>query len=197
MQQHGKRLTTATAFIVGHTGLPAATAAAAAARGGTRQGKELLRLSPKIKYKLLPRRCRCATQRSVCKIVERIKKSRMHATTMDNVWHKGKISATPGSSPAFPMPCLPLPMPMPMLMPLFFRRIVLPLSPSCRATLTSVQAPGSVFPALPSPFSLLACASLPFPCSVVAKCNHCNRFCTISNALGPRRRCSSSSLLAS
>lgn len=56
MQQHGKRLTTATAFIVGHTGLPAATAAAAA-RGGTRQGRELLRLSPKIKYKLLPRRC--------------------------------------------------------------------------------------------------------------------------------------------
>lgn len=188
MQQHGKRLTTATASIVGHTGLPAApAAAAAAARGGTRQGRELLRLSPKIKYKLLPRRCRCATQRSVCKIVERIKKSRMHATTMDNVRHKGKISATPGSSPAFPMPCLPMPMPIPMLMPLFFRRIVLPLSPSCRATLTSVhrQQAASSLPS-PSPFSLLACASLPFPCSVVAKCNHCNRFCTISNALGPQ-----------
>lgn len=110
---------------------------------------------------------------------------------MDNVRHKGKISATPGSSPAFPMPCLPMPMPMPMLMPLFFRRIVLPLSPSCRATLTSVhrqQAASSLHP--PSPFSLVACSSLPFPCSVVAKCNHCNRFCTISNALGPRRRCS-------
>lgn len=35
-------------------------------------------------------------------------------------------------------------------------------------------------------FACLACASLPFPCSVVAKCNHCNRFCTISNALGPQ-----------
>lgn len=103
----------------------------------------------------------------------------MHVTTMDNVRHKGKISATPGSSPAFPM-CLP------MLMPLFFRRIVLPLSPSCRATLTTVQAAGSVFTALSLFFACLACASLPFPCSVVAKCNHCNRFCTISNALGPQ-----------
>lgn len=90
----------------------------------------------------------------MCKIVERIKKSRMHATTMDNVRHKGKISATPGSSPAFPMPCLP--MPMPMLMPLFFRRIVLPLSPSCRATLTSVhrqQAASSL--SFPLPFLCL------------------------------------------
>lgn len=95
------------------------------------------------------------------------------------MWHKGKISATAGSSPAFPMMCLP----MPMLMPLFFRRIVLlPLSCCCRATLTSVQAQpqaeGNVFPV---PLPLLAFSSLPFPCSVVAKCNHCNRFCTISN----------------
>lgn len=43
VQQHGKRLTTA--FIVGHTGLPAA--AAATARGGTRQGTELHRDCPR------------------------------------------------------------------------------------------------------------------------------------------------------
>lgn len=33
----------------------------------------------------------------------------------------------------------------------------------------------------PSPSPCLTFSSLPFPCSVVAKCNHCNRFCTISN----------------
>lgn len=176
MQQHGKRLTTATASIVGHTGLPAA-AAPAAARGGTRQGREL-RLSPKIKYKLLPRRRRrCATQ-----CVQNRRKNQEIKNARNNNGQcvaQGENQCNTRQQSRFSDA-------VPMLMPLFFRRIVLPLSPSCRATLTTVQAAGSVFPALPSrsPFSLLACASLPFPCSVVAKCNHCNRFCTISNALG-------------
>lgn len=138
---------------------------------------------PKIKYKLLPRRRRrrrCATQRCVCKIVERIKKSRMHATTMDNV-AQGENQCNSRQQSRFSDVCLP----MPMLMPLFFRRIVLlPLSCCCRATLTAVQA--ATGRRLPCPSPCLAFSSLPFPCSVVAKCNHCNRFCTISNALGPQ-----------
>lgn len=180
MQQHGKRLTTATASIVGHTGLPAApAAAAAAARGGTRQGRELLRLSPKIKYKLLPRRCAtlCVQNRRKNQEIKNARNNngqcaaqgenqcntRQQSRFSDAVLANANVDAIilPAHSPA----------------------IVPELQGN---TYIGPQAAGSVFPALPSPFSLLACASLPFPCSVVAKCNHCNRFCTISNALGPQ-----------
>lgn len=133
---------------------------------------------PKIKYKLLPRRRRrCATQRCVCKIVERIKKSRMHATTMDNV-AQGENQCNSRQQSRFPddvlananVDAIILPAHSPVA-------IVLLLQGS-----NTYIGPGSHRQKATSSLSLsLSFSSLPFPCSVVAKCNHCNRFCTISN----------------
>lgn len=132
---------------------------------------------PKIKYKLLPRRRRCATQRCVCKIVERIKKSRMHATTMDNV-AQGENQCNSRQQSRFSddvlananVDAIILPAHSPVA-------IVLLLQGS-----NTYIGPGSHRQKATSSLSLsLSFSSLPFPCSVVAKCNHCNRFCTISN----------------